>query len=121
MNGQRLYVDPSNYEDPEEALRNFAKELDKKWISLEKIIGGGTCSNYRDFDIVIHPKKPCLFSSLALRVGETSAPSCLKGLIMLSTGKITIKWIGVDNTNCVIYWIAIYAEFSVIRNLAYSI
>ncbi|XP_078374584.1 ephrin type-B receptor 1-like [Oculina patagonica] len=39
--GQRLYIDPSNYEDPEEALRTFAKELDKKWISLEKIIGGG--------------------------------------------------------------------------------
>jgi len=44
--GHRLYVDPSNYEDPEEALRDFAKELDKKWLSLEKIIGGGKCSNY---------------------------------------------------------------------------
>ena len=40
--GQRLYIDPSNYEDPEEALRTFAKELDKKWITLEHIIGGGT-------------------------------------------------------------------------------
>ncbi|XP_066027769.1 ephrin type-A receptor 4 [Pocillopora verrucosa] len=39
--GQRLYIDPSNYEDPEEALRTFAKELDKKWITLEHIIGGG--------------------------------------------------------------------------------
>ena len=40
--GQRQYVDPSNYEDPEKALEDFAKELDKKWIILEKIIGGGT-------------------------------------------------------------------------------
>ena len=67
MNGHRLYVDPSNYEDPEEALRTFAKELEKKWLSLEKIIGGGTCSNYRDFDILIHSRKRCLLSSSAFR------------------------------------------------------
>ncbi|KAJ7369376.1 hypothetical protein OS493_039505, partial [Desmophyllum pertusum] len=45
--GPRLYIDPSNYEDPEEALKSFAKELEKKWISLDKIIGGGTSSNDR--------------------------------------------------------------------------
>lgn len=44
--GHRLYIDPSNYEDPEEALRTFAKELDKKWITLDKIIGGGTVLQY---------------------------------------------------------------------------
>ena len=75
MKGQRLYIDPSNYEDPEEALRTFAKELDKKCISLEKIIGGGTCSNYRNFKIVVRPKKQCLVSS---RARKTSAPSYSK-------------------------------------------
>ncbi|XP_068699752.1 ephrin type-A receptor 4-like isoform X2 [Montipora foliosa] len=39
--GQRLYIDPSNYEDPAEALKDFAKELDKSWIKLDQIIGGG--------------------------------------------------------------------------------
>ena len=39
--GQRLYIDPSNYDDPEEALKNFAKELDHKLIKLDKNIGGG--------------------------------------------------------------------------------
>lgn len=44
--GQRLYIDPCNYEDPEEALKEFAKELDKKWITLEKVIGGGMSGSY---------------------------------------------------------------------------
>lgn len=39
--GQKLYIDPTNYDNPEEALRNFAKELDKCSIALEKVIGGG--------------------------------------------------------------------------------
>ena len=39
--GQQLYVDPSNYGDPQDALKDFAKELDKRWIQLDIIIGGG--------------------------------------------------------------------------------
>ncbi|XP_074626360.1 ephrin type-B receptor 1-like [Acropora palmata] len=38
---QQLYVDPSNYGDPEDALKDFAKEQDKRWIQLDIIIGGG--------------------------------------------------------------------------------
>lgn len=54
--GQRLYVDPCNYEDPEEALKEFAKELDKKWITLEKVIGGGMSGNYIFFRIGTTPE-----------------------------------------------------------------
>ena len=54
--GQRLYVDPCNYEDPEEALKEFAKELDKKWITLEKVIGGGMAGNYIFFRIGTTPE-----------------------------------------------------------------
>lgn len=54
--GQRLYVDPCNYEDPEEALKEFAKELDKKWITLEKVIGGGMSGNYIFFGIGTTPE-----------------------------------------------------------------
>ncbi|KAK3730312.1 hypothetical protein QZH41_015353, partial [Actinostola sp. cb2023] len=39
--GQKVYIDPTNYDNPEEALRNFAKELETCALSLEKVIGGG--------------------------------------------------------------------------------
>lgn len=54
--GQRLYIDPCNYEDPEEALKEFAKELDKKWITLEKVIGGGMSDRYIFLESAPHLK-----------------------------------------------------------------
>ena len=38
---QRIYVDPSNYDDPEAALRDFANEISEKNLKLERVIGGG--------------------------------------------------------------------------------
>ena len=38
---QRLYVDPSNYDDPHEALRELTNELDPGKLFLERLIGGG--------------------------------------------------------------------------------
>eukprot|EP00112_Aurelia_sp_Birch-Aquarium-sp1_P012893 Seg2718.1 transcript_id=Seg2718.1/GoldUCD/mRNA.D3Y31 product="Ephrin type-A receptor 5" protein_id=Seg2718.1/GoldUCD/D3Y31 len=39
--GAQVYVDPTTYQDLTDAVREFAKELDRKWIELETIIGGG--------------------------------------------------------------------------------
>ncbi|XP_048585722.1 ephrin type-A receptor 4 [Nematostella vectensis] len=39
--GQRMYIDPSNYGDPMEALMSVAKEIIKDDLKLEIIIGGG--------------------------------------------------------------------------------
>ncbi|XP_028394334.1 ephrin type-A receptor 7-like [Dendronephthya gigantea] len=39
--GQKLYVDPTNYDSPEDALNDFACELDPSALVLEKLIGGG--------------------------------------------------------------------------------
>ncbi|XP_076330171.1 ephrin type-A receptor 4-like isoform X2 [Tachypleus tridentatus] len=39
--GQRSYVDPHTYEDPSQAVKEFAKELDTSHITIEAIIGGG--------------------------------------------------------------------------------
>ena len=39
--GQKLYVDPSIYDSPEDALNEFASELDPSVLVLEKLIGGG--------------------------------------------------------------------------------
>ena len=35
------YVDPHTYEDPHIAIRQFAKEIDSRYITIEAIIGGG--------------------------------------------------------------------------------
>ena len=39
--GVSVYVDPTTYQDLADAVREFAKELDRQWIQLERIIGGG--------------------------------------------------------------------------------
>ena len=39
--GQRAYVDPTNYDDPEAAVRDFANEIDAKALNLERVLGGG--------------------------------------------------------------------------------
>ncbi|CAG0917576.1 unnamed protein product [Notodromas monacha] len=36
----RTYVDPHNYEDPHQAVKDFAREIDASCITIEAIIGG---------------------------------------------------------------------------------
>lgn len=37
----RTYVDPHTYEDPSDAVREFTKEIDPSFITIEAVIGGG--------------------------------------------------------------------------------
>ncbi|GJQ80538.1 hypothetical protein Trydic_g10090, partial [Trypoxylus dichotomus] len=37
----RTYIDPHTYEDPNQAVREFAREIDAGCITIEAIIGGG--------------------------------------------------------------------------------
>ncbi|XP_013391436.1 ephrin type-B receptor 1-B isoform X2 [Lingula anatina] len=39
--GVRTYVDPHTYEDPQQAVREFTKEIDASFITIESVIGGG--------------------------------------------------------------------------------
>ena len=41
FSSHKTYVDPHTYEDPNQAVRQFAKEIDSKFITIEAIIGGG--------------------------------------------------------------------------------
>ena len=38
---RRQYVDPSEYDNIQEAVQKFARELDPKMLTLENLIGGG--------------------------------------------------------------------------------
>lgn len=40
--GVKYYVDPSTYEDPSEAVKEFAREIDPAHLKIEEVIGAGT-------------------------------------------------------------------------------
>lgn len=37
----KVYIDPFTYEDPNEAVREFAKEIDATFVKIEEVIGAG--------------------------------------------------------------------------------
>nr|XP_025720350.1 ephrin type-B receptor 4 [Callorhinus ursinus] len=39
--GTKVYIDPFTYEDPNEAVREFAKEIDVSYVKIEEVIGAG--------------------------------------------------------------------------------
>lgn len=39
--GVKYYIDPSTYEDPCQAIREFAREVDPAYIKIEEVIGTG--------------------------------------------------------------------------------
>lgn len=39
--GSRTYIHPHTYEDPNQAIRDFAKEIDASSIRIERVIGAG--------------------------------------------------------------------------------
>ena len=41
MDSFKQYVDPHEYEDPNQAVREFTKEIDASLITIESVIGGG--------------------------------------------------------------------------------
>lgn len=38
----RSYIDPHTYEDPNQAVKEFAREIDASYITIEAIIGKST-------------------------------------------------------------------------------
>lgn len=39
--GMKIYIDPFTYEDPNEAVREFAKEIEVSTVKIEEVIGAG--------------------------------------------------------------------------------
>lgn len=48
----RFYIDPHTYEDPCQAVHEFAREIEASRIKIEKIIGSGTVSSVRSAKIL---------------------------------------------------------------------
>ncbi|XP_033719280.1 ephrin type-B receptor 6 isoform X3 [Delphinus delphis] len=45
--GVKYYVDPSTYEDPCQAIREFAREVDPTYMKIEEVIGAGSFGEVR--------------------------------------------------------------------------
>lgn len=43
-----MYIDPFTYEDPNEAVREFAKEIDVSCVKIEEVIGAGESPGNRE-------------------------------------------------------------------------
>lgn len=41
----KVYIDPFTYEDPNEAVREFAKEIEASFVKIEEVIGAGKKPN----------------------------------------------------------------------------
>lgn len=39
--GVKTYIDPHTYEDPNQAVHEFAKEIEASCITIERVIGAG--------------------------------------------------------------------------------
>lgn len=39
--GVKVYIDPFTYEDPNEAVHEFAREIDISCVKIEEVIGAG--------------------------------------------------------------------------------
>jgi len=51
----KIYIDPFTYEDPNEAVREFAKEIDVSFVKIEEVIGAGGSHH------PLPPVPPCPF------------------------------------------------------------
>lgn len=47
FSGIKTYVDPDLYEDPTQAVEEFAKEIDPSYICIERVIGAGKINTNR--------------------------------------------------------------------------
>lgn len=54
--GLRTYVDPHTYEDPSQAVHEFAKELEATSIAIDKVVGAGKdgCLSWPPLKITLH-------------------------------------------------------------------
>ncbi|XP_061655814.1 ephrin type-A receptor 5 isoform X3 [Phyllopteryx taeniolatus] len=69
--GVRTYVDPLTYEDPNQAVHEFAQEIDVSFISIERIIGAGEFGEVCSGPLRLPGKREMQVAIKTLKAGYT--------------------------------------------------
>ncbi|TWW80633.1 Ephrin type-A receptor 3 [Takifugu flavidus] len=69
--GIRTYVDPHTYEDPSQAVHEFAKELDASCIAIDKVVGAGEFGEVCSGRLKLPSKKEICVAIKTLKGGYT--------------------------------------------------
>uniref|UniRef100_A0A673Y4C1 receptor protein-tyrosine kinase n=1 Tax=Salmo trutta TaxID=8032 RepID=A0A673Y4C1_SALTR len=69
--GVRIYVDPFTYEDPDQAVHEFAKEIDASNIHIEKVIGIGEFGEVCSGCLRLQGKREIYVAIKSLKAGYT--------------------------------------------------
>nr|XP_033797853.1 ephrin type-A receptor 3 isoform X2 [Geotrypetes seraphini] len=67
--GLRTYVDPHTYEDPNQAVHEFAKELDAVCITIDKVVGAGEFGEVCSGRLKLSSKKEVAMAIKTLKAG----------------------------------------------------
>uniref|UniRef100_A0A3Q3WA84 receptor protein-tyrosine kinase n=1 Tax=Mola mola TaxID=94237 RepID=A0A3Q3WA84_MOLML len=68
--GSRTYIHPHTYEDPNQAVRDFAKEIDASNIRIERVIGAGEFGNETAVDHNNNTKRRSIYVAIkSLKAG----------------------------------------------------
>ncbi|XP_062315490.1 ephrin type-B receptor 2 isoform X2 [Osmerus eperlanus] len=69
--GMKIYIDPFTYEDPNEAVREFAKEIDSSCVKIEQVIGAGEFGEVCSGNLRLPGKREILVAIKTLKAGYT--------------------------------------------------
>ncbi|XP_041804792.1 ephrin type-A receptor 4-A-like isoform X2 [Chelmon rostratus] len=67
--GVKIYVDPFTYEDPDQAIHEFAKEIDVSSIHIERVIGMGEFGEVCSGRLRVHGKREIYVAVKSLKAG----------------------------------------------------
>ncbi|XP_078463884.1 ephrin type-B receptor 1-B-like isoform X1 [Lampetra fluviatilis] len=69
--GHKIYIDPFTYEDPNEAVREFAKEIDVSCVKIEQVIGAGEFGEVCSGRLKLPGKREMAVAIKTLKAGYT--------------------------------------------------
>ncbi|XP_029001746.1 ephrin type-B receptor 3-like isoform X7 [Betta splendens] len=69
--GMKVYIDPFTYEDPNEAVREFAKEIDVACVKIEEVIGAGEFGEVCRGRLKLPGRREIIVAIKTLKVGYT--------------------------------------------------
>ncbi|XP_070301051.1 ephrin type-B receptor 2 isoform X4 [Salvelinus sp. IW2-2015] len=69
--GMKIYIDPFTYEDPNEAVREFAKEIDTSCVKIEQVIGAGEFGEVCSGNLRLPGKREMFVAIKTLKSGYT--------------------------------------------------